>query len=148
MSFSYALNAIKFEDVRSQIVEYLKENSEFSGQFDFTASNIGIIIDSMAYVTMLMSYQVSNISSNMFLDSTTLRQNAVSIAKTMGYRPKRAISSKIIGTIEYINDTPLSNTDYLKILSNTEFLTDTGYTYINTDEIKLVQDANNPNILS
>jgi hypothetical protein len=148
---NFSLNLIKFEDIRNEIVAFLKENSEYSSQFDFTGANISLIVDTMSYVTMLMSYQLSNTANNMFLDSTTLRKNAVSIAKTMGYRPQRPIASKIYGTIEYYDDGTVSRRafttdDKITIPAYTPFITDTGYNYINLEDINLTLDAFDTNL--
>lgn len=149
MSFSFALNLLKFEDVRNQIVEYLKENSEFSAQFDFTASNISLIIDSMAYVSMLMSYQLSNVANNLFLDTTIIRKNAISIAKTMGYRPKRVYSSKVFGSIQYVDDTQVfSANSSIKIPAQSIFISDKGYQFINYDDIVLTVSDTDPSMLT
>jgi hypothetical protein len=134
----FALNALKFEDVRSEIIKYLKDNSEYSAVFDFTASNMSMIVDSMAYISMLMSYQLSNTTNNFFLDTTTLRKNAVSIAKTMGYRPKRATSSKITGKIKYYDSTAsFTDTDKIIIPAKTIFTATGGFQYNNFTNITL-----------
>jgi len=144
---NFALNPVKFEDVRGQIVKYLQTNSNFSGQFDFTASNIGLIIDTMAYVTMLMAYQVSNTTNNLFLDTTTIRENALSITKTMGYRPQRSIASKITGTIVYTDATNDLTNHTIKIPAYTTFISDTGYSYVNYNDI-ILQSIDSHNLSS
>lgn len=106
----FALNAIRFEDIRTGIVNFLKENNTFAGSFDFDSSNIGYQIDIAAYVTMLLSYENVLKANNIFIDTTEIRKNAVSIAKTMGYRPKRKKSSRFTGTLEYIGDSAAGNT--------------------------------------
>ena len=89
MSFQFSLNAVRFEDVRAEVVKFLTENGRYDAQFDFSGSNIAYVIDTMAYTTMLMSYMLSTVANDNFLDTTTLRKNAVSIGKTLGYKPKR-----------------------------------------------------------
>lgn len=101
MATEFSLNAVRFEDVRTGIVNYLKENGAYKAEFDFNGSNIAYFIDSAAYLTMLISYQNTITSNNIFLDTTEIRKNAVSIVKRMGYRPKRKISSQFTGVMEY-----------------------------------------------
>lgn len=145
---TFALNVLKFEDIRNQIVQYLSTNSEFSSQFDFTAANISLIIDTMTYVTMLMSYQVSNTANNLFMDTTTIRKNAISIAKTMGYRPRRAISSKVFGTIEYVDlNNTFDSSHTITIPAQSIFISDKGFQYINFEKIELKVSPTNPNKL-
>lgn len=143
---NFALNTLKFEDIRSQIIEYLKANSEYSAQFDFTASNIAFIIDTMTYICMNMAYQVSNVPNNLLLDTTVIRKNAVSIAKTMGYRPKRTFSAKSFGTIQYV-DTSFNNgigfddTHSITIPVNSVFLSDKGLPFMNLTAITLTKKS-------
>jgi len=149
MSIQFSTNLLRYEDVRQQIVNYLQDNSEFSSTFDWTASNISYIIDTMSYVTMLMSYQITNVSNNNFLDTTNLRKNAVSISKNMGYKPKRVISSMINGTLSYYDPNQIFTTDsYLTILSKSLFISNSGYTFINNEPITLTLSNSNPNILT
>lgn len=134
----FSLNNLKFEDIKAQIIEFLKSNSEYYATFDFEGSNLNYVIDAMAYVTMNMSYQVSNVANNMFIDSTEIRKNAVSIAKTMGYRPRRIIPSRADIQITYsdANDN-FSENSYIKIPVNSVFTSDRGNTYMNPEEIIL-----------
>ena len=101
MSFQFTLNAIRFEDVRAEVVKFLTENGTYDAQFDFAGSNLSYVIDTMAYTTMLMSYMLSTVANDNFLDTTTLRKNAVSISKTLGYKPKRIQTSRIEGSFTY-----------------------------------------------
>lgn len=133
----FSLNVIKFEDVRSKIVETLQANSEYSGVFDFEAANISMMIDTMAYVSMLMSYQMTNLTNNLFLDTTTMRTNAVSIAKNVGYRPKRSTSAKITGTIKYYDADKTFTTEKIVIPAQTQFMAEGGYVFVNISPIEL-----------
>lgn len=134
----FSLNNLKFEDIKAQIIEFLKSNSEYYATFDFEGSNLNYVIDAMAYVTMNMSYQVANVANNMFIDSTEIRKNAVSIAKTMGYRPRRIIPSRADIEITYIDTTDtFTENSYIKIPVNSIFTSDRGNTYMNPEEITL-----------
>lgn len=138
----FALNALRFEDVRRAVVTFLKENNQYSGELDYDGSNIGYFIDVVSYYTMLQSYQNSLISNNIFIDTTEIRKNAISIAKGMGYRPKRKISSRFTGSIEYYGDTTASPSqtfvqgDSITIPARTLF-TSGSYTFINKVPITL-----------
>lgn len=148
MSFQFNLTNIRFEDVRAQIVEFLKSNSEYSATFDWTASNLGYIIDTMAYVTMLMSYEISNVANNNFLDTTNIRKNAVSIAKSLGYRPKRMKSARIDGVIKYYDPTfSFTDGDYITIPAKSVFSSSAGKTFLNIEPIVLYPATDNPNLL-
>ena len=98
----FGVNLVRFEDVRAAMVEYLKANSAYSGDFDFDASNIGYELDIAAYQTMLQSYHNTLIANNVFIDTTEIRGNAISLSKPMGYRPKRKVASRFSGSINML----------------------------------------------
>jgi hypothetical protein len=146
MAFQFALNAIRFEDVRAEIVRFLEENGTYDSQFDFEGSNLSYVIDTMAYTTMLMSYMLSTVANDNFLDTTTLRKNAVSIAKTLGYKPKRVQASRIEGVFTYRpGSTVFTDESKITIPPNTSFTgTDDGYTWVNVDPIILQVNPKDP----
>jgi len=138
----FALNIIRFEDIRQGVVDYLKEYSNYQGTFDFDGSNISYMIESMSYIAMLLSYQNVQKSNNIFLDTTEIRKNAISIAKTMGYRPKRKISSQFTGTMEYYGDESgqvvFASDATVTIPANSIFTSSpSGYTFTNLNAITL-----------
>jgi len=145
-TFQFSLNAIRFEDIRAEIVKFLTEQGSYSSPLDFEGSNLAYIIDTMAYTTMLMSYMVSTVANDNFLDTTTLRKNAVSISKTLGYKPKRIQASRIEGVFTYNpGDTIFSEESRLIIPANSVFPgSEDGYTWTNTEPILLYRNPKNP----
>jgi hypothetical protein len=135
-NFQFAVNGLRFEDIRNQIIQYLQENSSWSGSFDFKGSNIATMIDTMSYVTMLLSYQVANIANNSFLDSTNVRKNAVSLSKNIGYKPKRPVASKLSGTFKYYGEN-FAVGDYITMAPFSSFLSSKSRQYLNIDPIVL-----------
>lgn len=141
---NFSLNNLKFEDVKAQIIEFLKSNSEYYATFDFEGSNLNYIVDAMAFVSMQMSYQVANVANNIFLDSTEIRKNAVSIAKTMGYRPKRIIPSRSDIEITYKDTADTFTADsYIKIPAGSSFISNNGNYYLNESDIVLTYKDKN-----
>ena len=57
-TFQFSLNAIRFEDVRAEVVKFLTAQGTYDAPLDFEGSNLAYIIDTMAYTTMMMSYMV------------------------------------------------------------------------------------------
>jgi hypothetical protein len=78
---------LDFDLVRSSIKEYLRANSSFT-DYDFEGSNLSTIIDVLAYNTYITSYNANMISNEVFIDSATLRENVVSLARNVGYVPR------------------------------------------------------------
>ena len=100
MSFNQFTN-LDFNDLRIQIKDYLRTNSKFT-DFDFEGSNFSILIDLLAYNSYITSYNTNMTVNEVFLDSATLRENVVSLARNIGYVPKskRAAKSKISFTVD------------------------------------------------
>ena len=99
MSFNQFTN-LDFSDLRIQIKDYLRTNSKFT-DFDFDGSNFSVLIDLLAYNSYITSYNTNMAVNEVFMDSATLRENVVSLARNIGYVPKskRAAQSKISFTV-------------------------------------------------
>lgn len=87
---------LDFEEIKASIREYLRSNSNFT-DFDFEGSNMSILIDTLAYNTYVNAYNTNMVANEAFLDSATLRENVVSLARNVGYVPKsrRASTAQI-----------------------------------------------------
>jgi len=91
MSFSQFTN-LDFNTLRAQIKDYLRSNSNFS-DFDFEGSNFSVLIDTLAYNSYITSYNTNMAVNESFIDSATLRENVVSLARNIGYVPRSTKSS-------------------------------------------------------
>ena len=78
---------LDFEQVKTSLIEYLRSNSNFT-DYDFEGSNLSTIIDVLAYNTYITSYNANMVANEVFIDSATLRENVVSLARNIGYLPK------------------------------------------------------------
>ena len=83
---------LDFAQIKTTLKEYLKANSNFT-DYDFEGSNLSSIIDVLAYNTYITSYNANMISNEVFIDSATLRENVVSLARNIGYVPRSRKSS-------------------------------------------------------
>ena len=84
---------LDFDQVKSSLREYLRSNSNFT-DYDFEGSTLSILIDVLAYNTYITSYNANMVSNEVFIDSATLRENIVSLARNIGYVPKSRTSSR------------------------------------------------------
>ena len=84
---------VDFDEIKQSIKDYLRANSNFT-DYDFEGSNLSTIIDTLAYNTYISSYNANMVSNEVFLDSATLRENVVSIARNIGYLPRSRKSSR------------------------------------------------------
>ena len=95
MSFNNFTN-LDFQDLRTQIKDYLRSNSNFT-DFDFEGSNFSSLIDILAYNSYITAFNTNMAVNESFIDSATLRENVVSLARNIGYVPrsKRASKAKV-----------------------------------------------------
>jgi len=84
---------LDFDQIKSSIREYLRANSNFT-DYDYEGSNLSTLIDVLAYNTYISSYNANMISNEVFIDSATLRENVVSLARNIGYVPHSRSASK------------------------------------------------------
>lgn len=92
MSFNQFTN-LDFNDLRTQIKDYLRSNSDFT-DFDFEGSNFSTLIDLLAYNSYVTAFNTNMAVNEVFLDSATLRENIVSLARNIGYTPRSRRSAK------------------------------------------------------
>jgi hypothetical protein len=78
---------LDFDQIKESLKDYLRSNSNFT-DYDFEGSNLSTIIDVLAYNTYISSYNANMVSNEVFIDSATLRENVVSLARNIGYVPR------------------------------------------------------------
>lgn len=93
---------LDFDQIKSTIKDYLRADSNFT-DFDYEGSNLSTLIDILAYNTYLNAFNSNMIANEVFIDSATLRENVVSLARNIGYLPKSLSSAK--ATVSFIVDT-------------------------------------------
>ncbi len=84
---------LDFDQIKTSIKDYLRTNSNFT-DYDFEGSNFSILINTLAYNTYLNSYNTNMISNEVFIDTATLRENVVSLARNIGYVPRSIVASR------------------------------------------------------
>ena len=93
---------LDFNQIKTTLTEYLKSNSNFT-DYDFEGSNLSSIIDVLAYNTYITSYNANMVANEVFIDSATLRENVVSLARNIGYVPRSRKSAA--ATVSFFVDT-------------------------------------------
>ena len=96
---------LDFDQIKTSIKDYLRANSNFTG-FDFEGSNFSVLIDTLAYNTYITAFNSNMIVNESFLESATLRENVVSLAKNIGYLPRSRSAAKATVTITAVIDNP------------------------------------------
>lgn len=85
MPFTQFTN-LDFDQIKTSIKDYLRANSTFT-DFDFEGSNFSVLIDTLAYNTYITAFNSNMVVNESFLDSATVRENVVSLARNIGYVP-------------------------------------------------------------
>jgi hypothetical protein len=103
MAFTDFTN-LDFDQIRASIKDYLRSNSTFT-DFDFEGSNFSILIDVLAYNSYLTAYNTNMVANEAFLDSATIRENVVSLARNIGFVPlsRRAAKANISFIVTDVN---------------------------------------------
>ena len=107
--------SLDFEQIKVQIKDFLRSNSNFT-DFDFEGSNFSVIIDTLAYNTYINAFNANLLANESFLDSATIRENVVSLARNIGYVPRSKTAATAVVRIGDINVGTTNN-------STTKFLT-------------------------
>ena len=128
---------LDFEDIKSALKEYLRAQSDFT-DYDFEGSALSTLIDTLAYNTYYTAFNTNMVVNELFIDSATLRDNVVALAKQLGYRPKSITSpvAYISFTVDYNN--PTTDTELL-LKKGTGFVAsydNTTYQYVVLNDVK------------
>ena len=84
---------LDFDQIKTSIKDYLRANSDFT-DFDFEGSNFSVLIDTLAYNTYITAFNSNMVVNESFLDSATVRENVVSLARNVGYVPRSRTSAQ------------------------------------------------------
>ena len=84
---------LDFDQIKQTLKDYIQSSSDFT-DYDFEGSNLSTILDVLAYNTYITSYNANMISNEVFIDSATLRENVVALARNIGYVPRSKKSSR------------------------------------------------------
>ena len=128
---------LDFEDIKTSLKDYMRAQSDFT-DYDFDGSALSTIIDTLAYNTYYTAFNTNMVVNELFIDSATLRDNVIAIAKQLGYRPKSATSptAYISFTVTYTN--PTTDTELI-LKKGTGFIAsydNNVYQYVVTDDVK------------
>ena len=88
------VNNLDYQQIKAALKDYLKANSA-NGElldYDYEGSVISNLLDLLSYNTYYTAFNTNMVANEIFLDSATLRDNVVMLAKQLGYRPRSATS--------------------------------------------------------
>jgi len=128
---------LDFEDIKVALKDYMRAQTDFT-DYDFEGSALSNLIDVLAYNTYYTAFNTNMVVNELFIDSATLRDNVVAIAKQLGYRPKSATSptAYVSFTVNYTN--PTTDTELL-LKKGSGFIAtydNNVYQYVVLDDVK------------
>ena len=121
MSYVQVAN-LDFTEIKSSLKEYLRSNSDFT-DYDFEGSTLSTILDVLAYNTYYTAFNANMVVNEAFLESATLRDNVVSLAKQIGYLPKSSVSPTAVLNINADFSTQNNIPSIVKMPRGSQFLT-------------------------
>ena len=138
---------LDFDQIKTSIKDYLRANSNFT-DYDFEGSNFSILIDTLAYNTYINAFNSNLAVNEVFLDSATVRENVVSLARNIGYVPrsKKAATALVSFDIEVNQSNP--NDPIQSVVLKPELVCtgqadNTSYIFSISEEITQTVDSNN-----
>ena len=93
------LNNLDFANIKTALKDYMRAQSDFT-DYDFEGSVLSNLLDVLAYNTYYTAFNTNMVVNELFLDSSTLRDNVVALAKQLGYSPKSITAPKAIVNID------------------------------------------------
>ena len=144
---------LDFDQIKTSIKSYLRANSDFDG-FDFDGSNFSVLIDTLAYNTYITAFNSNMIVNESFLDSATLRENVVSLARNIGYMPRSrsAAKAEVSFKLNIDSTNPPETVELKRGLVCVGSINDSSYTFSISENItkQVVNegDTSNPNYVA
>ena len=89
MSGAIQLTEVDFQQIKDNLIGYLKSTREFT-DFDFDGANLQVILNLLAYQAQLNAYTTNMLANETFLTSSSVRNNVVANARMLGYLPTSA----------------------------------------------------------
>ena len=125
---------LDFQEIKTALKEYLRAQSDFSS-YDFEGSAMSVLLDTLAYNTYYTAFNTNMVVNELFLDSASLRDNVIALAKQLGYRPKSKVApeARVTFTASY----PQTSPEVAVLQKGTGFTTvfnDTLYSYVTIED--------------
>ena len=130
------VNNLDFENIKTTLKEYLRAQSDFT-DYDFEGSVWSTFLDVLAYNTYYTAFNTNMVVNELFLESATLRDNVISLAKQLGYKPKSVVAAKAM--VNFQVNFPGSAPAIIVLKKGTGFVTtynDKLYRFVVLDDYK------------
>lgn len=138
---------LDFDQIKTSIKDYLRANSNFT-DYDFEGSNFSILIDTLAYNTYINAFNSNLAVNEVFLDSATVRENVVSLARNIGYVPKSKKAATALVSFDIEVEQSNENDPIQSVVLKPELVCtgqadNSSYIFSISEEITQTVDSNN-----
>lgn len=128
------LTKLNFEDIKTSLTDYLKNQSILVG-YNFEGSVIQTLINLLAYNTYYYAFYSNMMSSELFLDSATRAESIISLVKPLGYTvPGKKSASTIVKIINEAESILQRYTLFNVVTNDGKY-----YNFYNPEEITLTE---------
>lgn len=137
MARSNDLTSVDFDTLKAAAKTYLSAQDQFQ-DYDFDASNMGVLLEVLAFFAQNNAFYLNMVGNEMFLDSAILRDSVVSHAKELNYLPRSFRSA--YANVNITVTAASSDTTALTIPKGTSFTARSGsqnYTFVTDQNIAL-----------
>ena len=133
---------LDFAEIKTTLKEYLRTQSDFT-DYDFEGSALSVLLDVLAYNTYYTAFNTNMVANELFLDTASLRDNVVTIAKQLGYKPRsrRAPVAYATFAVNFTGTAP----SVISLKRGSGFTTifdETLYQYVAIDDIQVPVTSN------
>ena len=145
MPYSQIAN-LDYLEIKENLKTYLRSQAEFT-DYDFEGSALSHILDVLSYNTYYTAFNTNLIANEFFIDSATLRDNVIRIAKQLGYRPRSRVAPKSVVSFSADITSPNPPSSYT-LQKGSGFVTnfdDKLYSYIVVDDVTAPVDNGTAN---
>jgi|TARA_B100000085_G_scaffold126695_1_gene115328 hypothetical protein len=84
---------LDFKSIKNDLVNYFSERPEFA-DYEFSGSSLNLLMDILAYNTHYNALTANFQLNESFIDTSLIRSNVVSLAKSLNYVPRSARSAE------------------------------------------------------
>jgi hypothetical protein len=134
------VNALDYADIKTALREYLRQTTDFT-DYDFEASSLSAILDLLAYNTYYNSFNVNMAVNEAFIDSASLRDNVVKLAKQLGYTPKSRTSARAVVSLTVDVSTANPVVTFVTLKKGNVFIASNEYNRAETYQFSTLNDV-------
>lgn len=137
---SIPLASADFDSIKASLKEFLKERPELS-DYDFDGAVTNLLLDELSLNSHINAFYLNMVGNEAFLKTAIRRDSVVARAEALNYTPKTIRSSM---TEVFVELFPAATPDYIEIPKYSSFTasaTGIGYTFYNTDAVRVIPDV-------